>query len=105
MIGSCGAGGFDRLSPNGVGFVFFLLEFPIILSPSFDRLRMIGSCGEGGFGRLSPNGVGVVFCLFEFPIILSLSKDKLSPNGEGGVATSENIKRFKPPPLIRNRAE
>jgi hypothetical protein len=64
--------GFDRLSPNGLGFVFGAFVFPITLSPSKDRL--------------SPNGVGFVFCLFEFPIILSLSKDKLSPNGVGGVA-------------------
>jgi hypothetical protein len=53
--------GFDRLSPNGVGFVFDSFAFPIILSPSK--------------GRLSPNGVGFVFDSFAFPIILSLSKE------------------------------
>jgi hypothetical protein len=91
--------GFDRLSPNGVGFVFCLFVFPIILSLSK--------------GRLSPNGVGFVFCLFVFPIILSLPFDKLrtigeyklSPNGEGRVAASENIRRFKPHLLIWNRAK
>jgi hypothetical protein len=39
--------GFDRLSPNGVGFVFGAFVFPMILSLSKDKL--------------SPNGVGFVF--------------------------------------------
>jgi hypothetical protein len=43
--------GFDRLSPNGVGFVFGLFVFTIILSLSFDRLRMIGNCAAQGFDR------------------------------------------------------
>ena len=34
--------GFDRLSPNGVGFLFGVTAIPIILSLSKDRLRMIG---------------------------------------------------------------
>jgi hypothetical protein len=58
---------FDRLSPNGVGFVFDSFVFPIILSLSK--------------GRLSPNGVGFAFGSFVFPIVLSLSKGRLSPNG------------------------
>jgi hypothetical protein len=36
--------GFDRLSPNGVAFVFSLFVFPIILSLSKDRLSPNG-CG------------------------------------------------------------
>ena len=59
--------GFDRLSPNGVGFVFCSFVFPIVLSLSK--------------GKLSPNGMGFVFRLFEFPIVLSPSKDRLSLNG------------------------
>ena len=69
--------GFDRLSPNGEGFVFCLFVFPIVLSLSK--------------GRLSPNGEGFVFCLFVFPIVLSLSKGRLSPNGVGGVAKWDDI--------------
>jgi hypothetical protein len=91
--------GFDRLSPNGVGFVFDVFVFPIIQSLSKDRLSPNGV----GFvfdvfvfpiilslskGRLSPNGEGFVFCLFEFPIILSLSKGRLSPNGLEFVSSS-----------------
>jgi hypothetical protein len=64
--------GFDRLSPNGVGFVFGAFVFPIILSLSK--------------GRLSPNGEGFVFRVLVFPIILSLPKGRLSPNGVSGVA-------------------
>jgi hypothetical protein len=60
---------FDRLSPNGAGFVFGSFVFPIILSLSK--------------GRLSPNEVGFVFGSFVFTIILSLSKDGLSPNWVG----------------------
>jgi hypothetical protein len=41
--------GFDRLSPNGMGFVFGAFVFPITLSLSK--------------GRLSPNGMGFVFRL------------------------------------------
>jgi hypothetical protein len=73
--------GFDRLSPNGMEFVFCLFVFPIILSLSKDRL--------------SPNGMEFVFCLFVFPIILSLSKGRLSPNGAGGVAKWEDITAFE----------
>jgi hypothetical protein len=63
--------GFDKLSPNGVGVVFEVLVFPIILSLSKDRL--------------SPNGVGVVFEVVVFPIILSPSKSRLRPNGVGAI--------------------
>ncbi len=94
--------GFDRLSPNGEGFVFCLFVFPIGLSLSKGRLSPNGV----GFvfclfvfpivlslskGRLSPNGEGFVFCLFVFPIVLSLSKGRLSPNGVGGVAKWDDI--------------
>jgi hypothetical protein len=59
--------GFDRLSPNGVRFVFGVFVFPIILSLSK--------------GKLSANGVGFVFGAAAIPIILGLSKGRLSPNG------------------------
>jgi hypothetical protein len=43
--------GFDRLSPNGVGFVFDFFVFPIILSLSKDRLSPNGfRCGCGCVG-------------------------------------------------------
>ena len=37
--------GFDRLSPNGMGFVFCSFVFPIILSLSKDKLSPNGMVG------------------------------------------------------------
>jgi hypothetical protein len=69
--------GFDRLSPNGEGFVSCLFEFPIILSLSK--------------GRLSPNGVRGVFRMAEFPIILSVVVGQRNPRYETQPVRTEPV--------------
>ena len=77
---------FDKLSANGMGFVFGVLVFPIILSLSKDVLSRFNKPRmHGDFDKLSANGMGYVFGVLLFPIILSLSKDRLSANGNFSV--------------------